>query len=156
MFSTLRLPLLGKALITGAAGSAILAAGLAASPAVLAASPTAKAATATAKPTTHGNHRDHSDHRVKIEAYLDASAKVLNMEPGALRAALKSGRSLEDIAAEHGFAKKEVFADAVSKAIKPLLDADVDAKKLTRAEADRFQDRLAHGHLPYWVRHHKK
>lgn len=150
MLSLLRFPALAKLALGGAAGSMLLAGAVVASPTVLAATP---AAPATAK---HHNPDRHADRKVEVEAYLDASATIMKMDPKDLRAALKSGRSMEDIAAAHGFATKAAFGDAVSKAVKPALDAAVDSKKLTRAEADRFQDRLAHGHLPFWTRHHKK
>ena len=154
MLSLLRFPTLAKLALGGAAGSMLLAGALVASPAVLAATPAVPAATkATGK---HHNPDKHADRKVEVAAYLDASASIMKMDPKDLRAALKSGRSLEEIASEHGFATKAAFADAVSKAVKPALDAAVDSKKLTRTEADRFQDRLAHGHLPYWTRHHKK
>jgi len=158
MLSLIRFPVLAKLALGGAAGSMLLAGAVVASPSVLAAAkPTATAPTTTT--TTSKHHRQHdskADRKLEIEAYLDASAAIMKMEPKDLRAALKSGRSLSQVAAEHGFTTKEAFADAVSKAIKPRLDAAVDAKKLTREQADHFQDRLAHGHLPLWERHHRK
>ena len=157
MMSLLRFPALAKLALGGAAGSMILAGAVAASPSVLAASPGGVAPTTKAAPAARHPHRDaRADRKVEVEAYLDASAVTMHMDPKDLRAALKAGRSMEEIASEHGFATKEAFAAAVSKAVKPALDAAVDAKKITRLQADHFQDRLAHGHLPFWVRHHRK
>lgn len=156
MFSLLRFPVLAKLALGGAAGSMLLAGAVAASPSVLAASSGAKPAASATAAARHHRHDSRADRRVEIEAYLDASATIMKMDPKDLRAALKSGRSMKEIAAAHGFPTKDAFADAVSRAVKPALDAAVDAKKVTRTEADHFQDRLAHGHLPFWVRHHRK
>lgn len=161
MFSLLRFPALAKIALGGAAGSMLIVGAAAAGPSVLAAAPGAAAPATKAAPAAkhHGRdaHRDRKqDRRVEIEAYLNASAAIMKMEPDDLRAALKSGRSMAQIASEHGFPTKKPFADAVSKAVRPALDAAVDAKKITRLQADRFQDRLAHGHLPLWDRHAKK
>ena len=93
----------------GAAGSLLLLGTAAPVIASAAASPTPTSAAATAK-TAHGHDR-RADRKIELAAYIEASADVLGMSPADLRAALKSGKSLSDIANAKGFTK-ERFGDA--------------------------------------------
>ncbi|GAC1614296.1 MAG: hypothetical protein NVS9B1_23590 [Candidatus Dormibacteraceae bacterium] len=140
----------------GAAGSLLLL-GTAAPAIASAASPAAYAATAARTTTAKSSptHDRKADRKVALAAYIDAAAAVLETSPADLRAALKSGKSLSDLAKARGFTK-ETFGDAVVKKITPVLEHDVDTHQLTREEATHFEKALAKGHLPLWERHHRK
>jgi hypothetical protein len=148
------IPLSAKLGLGAAAGLMLLGA---ATPAVSAMTPLA-AVTASPSPTATGGAagtaKDKSDRRLIAGIYLSASAQVLGISVADLRADLRAGKSLGDLAQAKGLTKA-AFADLVGKAMKPALDAAVDAHKLTRAQADRFEARLAKGHVPLWDRHRR-
>jgi len=73
---------------------------------------------------------------------LDAAAKYLGLSADKLRAQLKAGKSLADVAKAQG---KEVagLEQAITDAAKADLDKAVAAKRLTQAQADRIAKELA-------------
>jgi hypothetical protein len=148
------IPLAAKLGLAAAGGLLLLGA---AAPAVSAVAPVAaQAATAATTPTSPSNTGERkADRRQIARDYLQASATVLGMSAADLKAAFKGGKSLGDLATAKGMTK-DVFADQVGKAIKPLLDADVDQHLITRAQADKFEKRLAAGRVPLWDRHRAK
>jgi ribosomal protein S20 len=73
---------------------------------------------------------------------LTAAAGTLDMTPAELRAKLRAGTSLKDIAATEGVPYETVTA-AVLAAVKTDLDAAVAAGTIRQARADRVLERLA-------------
>jgi hypothetical protein len=73
---------------------------------------------------------------------FQAGADALELTPAELRADLRSGQTLQQVAAAQGVAYDTVTA-AITTAIKTDLDAAVKAGKLTQSREDRILDRLA-------------
>jgi hypothetical protein len=72
---------------------------------------------------------------------VGAAATALDMTRQELRAQLKAGKTLKDVAAAEGVPYETVSA-AVVAAVKADLDAAVAAKRITQARADRILERL--------------
>jgi cobalamin biosynthesis protein CbiD len=102
----------------------------------------ASAAGSTPKP----NHEQRVAVRVAV---LEAEADVLGMKPEELRDALRSGKTVEQLAAAKGITKDQ-FADRLARNLKPRLDALVKAGKITEAEEDHVLKAIAKGHIPFW------
>ncbi len=148
------IPLIGK-LVLGGAGSALLGVSLLGAQATtaFAATPSPTATPAAPAPAAKA---DRSDRRLVVRAVFTAEAAVLGTKPEDLRAALKSGKTVEQLAAAKGL-NKEQFAVRLATAVKPALDKLVDAHTITRAQADKVLDRIHAGHIPFWNGiHHKK
>ena len=145
-----------KAAAAVAAG--LLAAGLAGSTAAAAStpSPSPSPKAKVAAPKHRGDARQ--DHRQIAAAVFEAEADVLGMKPEELREAIRSGKTVEQLARDRKGMNKDQFADALEKNLKPRLDKLVDSKAITRAQADRVLDGIAKGHIPHWDRphHHTK
>jgi len=149
-----RVPLIRK-LVLGGAGSALLGVSLLGAQATTAFAANA-GPTAAAQPTPPAAKHDRSDRRLILAAVVVAEAKVLDLKPEDLRAALKSGKTVEQLAKSKDLTK-EMFADRLATALKPELDKLVDAHKISRPQADRTIDRIHAGHIPFWDGvHHKK
>jgi len=144
-------PWFGK-LLLGGVGSAVLGASLlGATATTVFAAPASGAASRAA-----AAHRDPSDRRLIAAAVLAGEAAALNMQPVDLRAALKKGQKVSDLAADRGM-NKDQFADKLANTVKPALDKLVDAKKITQLQDDRTVARIRAGHIPFWDGiHHKK
>jgi hypothetical protein len=142
------LVLVPKLAAAGAAG-ALLAGGVAAAAPAVASVPVAAAK----QPAPRA---DRAQRVLIVHAVFEAEADVLGMKPEELRAALRSGKTVEQLAAAKGI-NKDQFADRLTANLKPRLDALVASGKITRAEADRALDRISKGHIPGWNGiHHKK
>ncbi|HEX6348519.1 MAG TPA: hypothetical protein VF160_03920 [Candidatus Dormibacteraeota bacterium] len=144
-------PWFGKFVI-GGVGTAVLGASLLGATAtnVFAAGTTGKPATA-----APANDR-HADRREIAKAIFESEADVLGMKPEDLRAALKSGKTVEQLAAAKGLTKDQ-FADRLATSVKPALDKLVDSKKITQAQEDLVLKRIRAGYIPFWNGvHHKK
>lgn len=87
-----------------------------------------------ARPGRHGHGFRHGGHPV-----VDAVLETLGITGPELRAALRSGKTIRDVAAERGVAVTDVVA-AIVAAERAHLAEHVAAGDLTQAEAD---DRLA-------------
>ncbi len=72
---------------------------------------------------------------------LTAAADALKLTPAELRAELRAGKSLKDVAAAHDV-PYATLTDAIVKAVKADLDAAVAAGNLKQARADRILERL--------------
>ena len=72
---------------------------------------------------------------------MTAAAEALKITPEALRAELRGGKTLKDVASAHGVPYATV-TDAVVAAVKADLDAAVAAGTLKQARADRILERL--------------
>ncbi len=138
----------------GAAGVAVLLGAGAVS--ALAASPTPKptpAATGAQQPSTDR----HADRRAIRRAVLEAEADVLGINPEQLIKDLKAGHKVADLAKDKGMTKEQ-FETRLSANLKPRLEALVDKKVITQAQADKVLDRIAKGYIPFWdgIHHRKK
>jgi hypothetical protein len=98
----------------------------------------------------------HRDRRAVARAIFESEADVLGLKPQTLRADLKAGQKVSDLAKAKGM-NKDQFAAALGANLKPRLEKLVDAKVITQAQADKVLDRIAHGHIPFWngIHHHK-
>ena len=143
-------PWFGKFLI-GGVGTAVLGASL------LGASATNVFAAGTSgKPAAAAAGDRHADRRAVARAIFESEADVLGMKPEDLRAALKSGKTVEQLAAAKGLSKDQ-FADRLATSVKPALDKLVDSKQITQAQEDLVLKRIRAGHIPFWNGvHHKK
>jgi hypothetical protein len=104
-------------------------------------SPTSKPA-ATAKPA-------HEERRAVRLAVFEGEADVLGITPKALRADLKAGQKVSDLARDKGMTKEQ-FAAKLVVSVKPRLQQLVDHKVITQAQADKVIDRISKGHIPFW------
>lgn len=141
-----RIPLYAKIAGAGAAGL-MLAGG-----AVATAAPTVTtvlSANTQPAPKTGAHH----GRRIGIRArrlVLRAEAQALNLTPRQLRQDLRSGTSVEQLAAKAGMDKAQFTAAVVSK-LRPMLAKLVSAGKLKQAQADAIVDRVQKGFLPGWT-----
>ena len=137
----------------GAAGlAALLTAGV-----VTAASPSPSPSAPTTAGTQQPSHDRHADRRVVRRAVIEAEADVLGIKPAELVKDLKAGQKVSDLAKAKGMTKEQ-FAARLVVNLKPRLEALVDHKQITQAQADQILDGIAKGHVPFWdgVHHRKK
>jgi uncharacterized protein YaiL (DUF2058 family) len=133
----------------GAAGAAaLLSLGLAAG-LVQAASPTP-----TPSPSA-STKAPAADRRAIARAVFESEADVLGIAPKTLRADLKAGQKVSDLARDKGMTKEQ-FETRLVASVKPRLAALVDHKVITQAQADKVMDRLSKGHIPFWDGLHRK
>ena len=136
----------------GAAGvAAILSVGV-----VSAATPTPSPSKPTAAGTQQPSADRHTDRRAIRRAVIEAEADVLGIKPEELVKDLKAGQKVSDLAKAKGLTKEQFTARLVAN-LKPRLDALVDHKVITRAQADKVLDWIQKGHVPFWdgLRHRK-
>ena len=136
----------------GAAGvAALLSVGV-----VSAATPTPSPSTPTAAGTQQPSADRHTDRRAIRRAVIEAEADVLGIKPEELVKDLKAGQKVSDLAKAKGLTKEQFTARLVAN-LKPRLDALVDHKVITRAQADKVLDWIQKGHVPFWdgLRHRK-
>ena len=82
-------------------------------------------------------------------AVFESEADVLGITPKALRADLKQGQKVSDLARDKGMTK-ETFAAQLVLSVKPRLEQLVTSKVITQAQADKVIDRINKGHIPFW------
>lgn len=129
----------------GAAGvAALLSAGV-----VSAATPTPSPSKPTAAGTQQPSADRHTDRRAVRRAVIEAEADVLGIKPEELVKDLKAGQKVSDLAKAKGLTKEQFTARLIAN-LKPRLDALVDHKVITRAQADRVLDWIQTGHIPFW------
>jgi len=136
----------------GAAGvAALLSVGV-----VSAATPTPSPSKPTAAGTEQPSADRHTDRRAIRRAVIEAEADVLGIKPEELVKDLKAGQKVSDLAKAKGLSKEQFTARLIAN-LKPRLDALVDHKVITRAQADRVLDWIQKGHVPFWdgLRHRK-
>ena len=104
-------------------------------------SPTSKPS-ATAKPAVEAR-------RAVRLAVFEGEADVLGITTKALRADLKAGQKVSDLARDKGMTKEQFAAKLVISA-KPRLQQLVDHKVITQAQADKVIDSNSTGHSPFW------
>lgn len=96
-----------------------------------------------------------ADRRAILRAVFDTEADVLRMTRGALRHDLRSGQKVSDLARAAGMTEGQ-FETRLVAAVRPRLEALVDRKVITQAQADRVVDRISRGHIPFWDGIHRK
>ena len=136
----------------GAAGvAALLSVGV-----VSAATPTPSPSKPTAAGTQQPSADRHADRRAIRRAVIEAEADVLGLKPEELVKDLKAGQKVSDLAKAKGLTKEQFVARLIVN-LKPRLDALVDHKVITRAQADKVLDWIQKGHVPFWdgLRHRK-
>ncbi len=86
-----------------------------------------------------------------MQAYLAAAASALHLAGGAdeLKADLKQGQSLSQIAAKQGVSEGD-FKTSVVNALKPQLDQAVTDKKITQTQEDELIKKYQAGDPPLW------
>jgi hypothetical protein len=131
--------------VSAAGAAALLSLGLAGGLAQAATpSPTPKASAAVpAKPDPRG------ERRVIRRAVFESEADVLGITPKALRADLKKGQKVSDLARDKGMTKEQ-FETRLLAVLRPRLEDLVSHKVITQAQADRVMDRISKGHVPFW------
>ena len=134
--------------VSAAAAAAILGLGVvqAASPA-----PTPTPSASTKAPAT--DHR--ADRRAIARAIFESEADVLGIAPKTLRADLRKGQKVSDLARDKGMTKEQ-FETKLIASVKPRLAALVDHKLITQAQADKVIDRISKGYVPFWDGLHRK
>jgi len=138
--------------VGAACAAALLSLGLAGS-LVQAASPTP---TSNPSAPTKAPSTDHrSDRRAIARAVFASEADVLGITPKTLRADLKAGQKVSDLAKAKGLTKDQFETKLIANA-KPRLATLVDHKVITQAQADKAIDRLSNGFVPFWGGLHRK
>lgn len=96
-----------------------------------------------------------ADRRAILRAVFESEADVLGITPGALRYDLRSGQKVSELARAEGMTEEQ-FETRLIAAVRPPLEALVDRKVITQAQADRAIDRISRGHIPFWNGIHRK
>jgi hypothetical protein len=91
----------------------------------------------------------HPGAKIAVESLLADTAKALGISEDDLKAQLKAGKSVKDIATSKGMSEQQ-FRDALVAAVKADLDAKVKAGTITQAQEDAALDHVRNGPLPYW------
>ena len=154
MINTFTVPTLMKLVLGGgvAAALGIAALGATATPVLAATTPTAAAPGHAAKHKPVDNRQD----RRQVERVIfESEADVLGITPGELRADLKKGISVADLAQQKGMTKDQ-FADRLATAVKPGLDKLVDSKQITAEQEQNVLKAIRAGHIPNWEHHTRK
>ena len=154
MIKTFTVPSVTKLVLGGGVAGllGIAALGATATPVLAATTPTAAAPAHTAK---HKPGDNHQDRRQVGRVIFEAEAGVLGITPAELRADLKKGVSVSDLAQQKGISKEQ-FADRLAAAAKPGLDKLVDSKQITADQEQAVLKAIRAGHIPHWEKHTAK
>ena len=139
--------------VGGGAAAALLSLGVAGGLAQAASpSPSPSSSSSTSAPSKSDRH---ADRKLVRQAILDAEADVLGIPVGTLKADLKKGQKVSDLANDRHMTKEQ-FADKLAANLKPRLEQLVDHKQITQAWADRILDRISKGDIPFWNGIHRR
>ena len=131
----------------GAAGvAALLSVGAVSA---LASSPSPSPSPKSTNATTQNPHDRRADLRAIRAAVIESEADVLGITPKALVEDLKDGQKVSDLAKDKGMTAEQ-FETRLIANLRPRLEALVDKKVITQAQADKVIDRMAKGHIPFW------
>jgi hypothetical protein len=97
----------------------------------------------------------HADRKAIRRAVVEAEADVLGIKPEQLLKDLKAGQKVSDLAKDKGMTKEQ-FETRLIANLKPRLEALVDHKTITQAQADKVLDRIAKGYVPFWDGIHRR
>jgi len=125
--------LAGLALLGGTVAFAVSDAG--------ASTPTTSTPAATAKPATAGGHWLRNHRRQLRRAGLEASAKVIGITPQALRADLKAGQTVAQVANAKGITTTTLVGD-LTKDVDAAIQKAVTNGKLTQAQATKVEAKV--------------
>jgi hypothetical protein len=89
-----------------------------------------------------------------MSSYMTAAASALGITEAQLKADLKGGQTISQVAAAQKLSEAD-FKTKVTAALKPKLDAEVAAKKITQAQEDQQLAKLQSGDPPLWNKTHK-
>jgi membrane-bound lytic murein transglycosylase B len=120
----------------------------------------AQAATPAPKPTpaagsTQQAPAARADRRAIFRAVFESEADVLGISPKTLRHDLRAGQKVSDLARDKGMTEEQ-FETRLIAIARPRLEALVDQKVITQAQADKAVDRISKGHIPFWNGVHRK
>jgi DNA-binding phage protein len=121
----------------------------------------AQAANPSPNPTPNAGARHtvpdpRSDRRAIFRAVFESEADVLGVSPQTLRADVRKGQKVSDLARDKGLTQEQ-FETRLIAVARPRLETLVDHKVITQAQADAAIDRISKGHIPFWNGiHHKK
>jgi hypothetical protein len=90
-----------------------------------------------------------SDRRAIFRAVFESEADVLGIAPKMLRADLRRGQTVADLARDRGMTQEQ-FETKLIAVLRPRLETLVDHKVITQAQADKAIDRISKGHIPFW------
>ena len=110
---------------------------------------------ASPSPSPAGTPDRHAARHAVVKAVVDSEADVLGIKPEELRKDLRDGKKVADLAKAKGMTKEQ-FAAKLVVDLKPRLEALVDHKMITQAQADKILDRIAKGYVPFWDGIHRK
>ena len=97
----------------------------------------------------------HADRKAIRRAVVEAEADLLGIKPEQLIKDLKAGQKVSDLAKDKAMTKEQFETKLLSN-LKPRLEALVDHKTITQAQADGVLDRIANGHVPFWDGIHRR
>jgi hypothetical protein len=90
-----------------------------------------------------------AERRAIFRVVFEAEADVLGIAPKTLRADLREGQKVSDLARDKGMTKEQFETKLIAN-VRPRLEALVDHKVITQARADRVIDRISKGWVPFW------
>ncbi|HET7419496.1 MAG TPA: hypothetical protein VFL27_03875 [Candidatus Dormibacteraeota bacterium] len=122
---------------------------------VSAASPTPKPTPSTSAGAQNPSTDRHADRRAIRRAVIESEADVLGITPQTLLKDLRSGQKVSDLAKAKGITKEQFETKLVAN-LRPRLEALVDHKTITQAQADKVIDRISKGYVPFWDGIHRK
>jgi hypothetical protein len=99
--------------------------------------------------TSHAVPDPRSDRRAIRRAVFESEADVLGISTKTLRADLRKGQKVSDLAKDKGMTKEQ-FETRLIASVKPRLEALVGQKVITQAQADKVLDRISKGYVPFW------
>jgi hypothetical protein len=104
---------------------------------------------------TKASPADKAERRAIAKAVFESEAAALGITSDALRADLKNGQKVSDLAKAKGW-DKTAFGKQLLDKLTPRLKALVDTHVIQQAQADKTIDRIKKGHIPFWVgKHHR-
>jgi hypothetical protein len=110
---------------------------------------------ATPSPSPGSSADKYGGRHAVVAAVVESEADVLGIKPEELRKDLKAGQKVSDLAKAKGMTEEQ-FADRLAVNLKPRLEALVDHKVITQAQADKILDRIGKGKVPFWDGIHRR
>lgn len=150
-------PLAALAIKLTAAGGAVALLGAGAAGVVAQAAPPVPPTPASPAASQNQTVPDpRSDRRAILRAVFESEADVLGVTPKTLRSDLRKGQTVAALARAKGMTQEQ-FETRLIAVARPRLEALVDHKVITQAQADKAIDRISKGRIPFWNGiHHKK
>ncbi|HUZ85598.1 MAG TPA: hypothetical protein VNF26_01455 [Candidatus Baltobacterales bacterium] len=120
----------------------------------------AQAASPTPKPTpaagsTQSVPDPRADRRAIFRVVFESEADVLGISPKTLRQDLGKNQKVSELAKDKGMTEEQ-FETRLIASVRPRLEALVDHKVITQAQADKAIERISKGHIPFWNGIHRK